>query len=153
MIDVTRLLPKLLRASGANPELAVKLAWARAAGEGLRRHAIPFRLNERTLIVSVADAVWQKQLQSMAGELVFRVNRLLAQDAVDFIDFRVNPAVVKQARNIPEQQKLIKSPAPAPAEIVAAADAISDQDLKKRFVRAAENCIARRDARVDGSIP
>ena len=32
MIDVTRLLPNIVR---ANPELAVKVAWARAAGEGV----------------------------------------------------------------------------------------------------------------------
>jgi hypothetical protein len=36
MIDVARLLPKLMNATGANPEMAeiaVKLAWTRAAGD------------------------------------------------------------------------------------------------------------------------
>jgi hypothetical protein len=64
MIDVAGLLPKLLNATGGNPEMAevvAKLAWTRAAGEGLRRQAIPFRLFQKTLVVSVADKIWQKR--------------------------------------------------------------------------------------------
>ena len=68
MIDLTRLLPRLL---SANPDLAVKLAWARAAGTGLRRQAIPFRLEGRRLIVLGSDAIWQKQIQSISAELIF----------------------------------------------------------------------------------
>jgi hypothetical protein len=59
MIDVARLLPKLLNAAGDNPEMAeiaAKIAWTRAAGDGLRRHAIPFRLFRKTLVVSVAGS-------------------------------------------------------------------------------------------------
>ena len=59
MIDLNRLLPKLLNRNGANPELteiAAKIAWTRAAGAGLRPNAVPFRLYQKTLIVSVADA-------------------------------------------------------------------------------------------------
>src|SRR6185503_380513 len=51
MIDLARLLPKLLKAAGTNPEMAeiaARLAWTRAAGEGLRPHAVPFRLFRRT---------------------------------------------------------------------------------------------------------
>src|SRR5438094_131517 len=67
MIDVTRLLPKIV---AANPELAVKMAWSRAAGEGLRRNTHAFCFAGKTLTVSVADALWQKQLQSMSAELI-----------------------------------------------------------------------------------
>ena len=42
MIDLTALLPKLLRANGANAELAVKIAWSKAAGPGLRRRQFRF---------------------------------------------------------------------------------------------------------------
>ena len=152
MIDLAYLLPRLLRTGGANIQLAVKLAWARVAGEGLRRHAIPFRLDERTLIVSVADAIWQKQLQSMAGELVLGINRFLEQSVIDFIDFRVDPVALNQVRTGPEQRRLKMSSTPAPIEIVSAAESIADQDLRKQFVRAAENCIARRDAQLHDGI-
>jgi len=143
MIDLTRLLPKLLR---ANPELAVKLAWARAAGTGLRRQAVPLRLDRGTFIVSVADAIWQKQLQSMSAELIFRLNNLLGQRIVDELIFRINPTAVSHAQAEAEQSLPEVAPAPAPTELLFAAGSIADQELRARFIRAAENCIARRDS-------
>jgi Dna[CI] antecedent, DciA len=145
MIDLTRLLPKLLR---ANPELAVKLAWARAAGTGLRYQAVPLRLEGGTFIVSVADAIWQKQLQSMSAELIFRLNNLLAQRIVDELVFRINPPAVSHAQAGAEQSLPEVAPAPAPTELLFAAGSIADQELRARFIRAAENCIARRDSRI-----
>ncbi|HEY5075388.1 MAG TPA: DUF721 domain-containing protein [Pyrinomonadaceae bacterium] len=154
MIDVARLLPKLLNATGANPEMAeiaAKLAWSRAAGDGLRRHAIPFRLFRKTLVVSVADVIWQKQLQSMSTELISRINRLLGRDVVEMIEFRIDPATVEQvrARSDSRQRPEDKARGPIPDELISAASEIADQDLRERFIRAAENCIARREARVD----
>jgi|ERR1700686_1664246 len=154
MIDVARLLPKLLNATGANPEMAeitAKLAWSRAAGDGLRRHAIPFRLFRKTLVVSVADRIWQKQMQSMSAELVSRINRLLGREVVEDIEFRIDPAAVEQVRANSDLRQRSEDEAcgPIPAELISAAGEIADQDLRERFIRAAENCIARREARVD----
>lgn len=143
MIDLTRLLPKLLR---ANPELAVKLAWARAAGTGLRRQTVPHRLERGTFIVSVADAIWQKQLQSMSAELIFRLNNLLGQRTVEEIVFRINPSAVSQTQQESERSSPRVEPAPVPTELLFAAGSIADQELRARFIRAAENCIARRDS-------
>jgi hypothetical protein len=153
MIDVARLLPKLLNATGANPEMAeiaAKLAWSRAAGEGLRRHAIPFRLFQKTLVVSVADKIWQKQMQSMSAELVSRINRLLDREVVKDIEFRIDAAAIDQVRanSDPRQRPGAEVHEPIPEELVSAAGAIADQDLRERFIRAAENCIARREAQV-----
>ena len=154
MIDVARLLPKLLNATGANPEMAeiaAKLAWTRAAGDGLRRHAIPFRLFRKTLVVSVADAIWQKQMQSMSAELVSRINKLLGRQVVDDIEFRIDPATVEQVRTKSHSRQDLggKVRGPIPEELVSAASEIADDDLRQRFIRAAENCIARREARVE----
>lgn len=152
MIDLSKLLPKLLRANGGNAELAVKLAWSRVAGAGLRPHAIPFRLDGRTLIVSVADAIWQKQLQHMSVELIFRINNLLGQVLVDSLVFRIDPALVSQVQRSIHSPEMQKQPrAQAPSELLFAARSITDEDLRARFIRAAENCIARRDARFDES--
>ena len=150
MIDVARLLPKLLNATGANPEMAeiaAKLAWTRAAGDGLRRHAIPFRLFRKTLVVSVADAIWQRQMQSMSGELVSRINKLLGREVVEDIEFRVDPATVEQVRTNSQPRQDQRARGPIPEELVSAASEIADEDLRERFIRAAENCIARREAR------
>jgi hypothetical protein len=154
MIDVARLLPKLLNATGANPEMAeiaVKLSWTRAAGDGLRRHAIPFRLFRKTLVVSVADIIWQKQMQSMSTELISRINKLLGREVVEDIEFRIDPATVEQVRanSQPRQDPRDKARGPIPEELIAAASEIADQDLRERFIRAAENCIARREARTN----
>lgn len=143
MIDLTRLLPRLLR---ANPELAVKLAWGRAVGAGLRRQAIPFRLDQRTLTISVADAIWQRQLQPMSAELIYRLNTLLGQSMVNELVFKINPTAVSQAQAHEARPSPKAAPAPVPTELLFAAGSINDQDLRARFIRAAENCIARRDS-------
>jgi hypothetical protein len=150
MIDVALLLPKLVGATGSNPEMAeiaAKIAWGRAAGAGLRRQAVPFRLHNKTLIVSVADAIWQRQLKSMSPELLFRINRLLGSDLVDFIEFRIDPASLAQAQGASTEKTPRGVRQPLPAELLSAAGSITDHDLRERFVRAAENCIARRESR------
>jgi len=152
MIDLSLLLPRLLNATESNPELAetvAKLAWTRAAGEGLRNHAVPFRLYRRTLIVSVADAIWQKQLRQMSPEFIYRINKLLGRCVVDDIEFRIDPAAVDWVRSrIPApRQSRNERRAPIP-ELVSAAHSIADPELRDRFIRAAENCIERRESRM-----
>lgn len=150
MIDAGRLLPKLLDANSANErmtEVAVKLAFTRAAGAGMRRQAVPLRLNRKTLRVSVPDAIWEKQLQSLASELVLRINHLLGRKAVEFIEFRVDPATVKRANAPAEKQTERRPTQPVPPQLIAAARSIADEDLRERFLRAAENCIERRDSK------
>ena len=147
MIDLTALLPKLLRANGANAELAVKLAWSKAAGTGLRRHTIPVRLESKTLMVAVADPIWQKQLQHMSAELIFRINNLLQGNLIDAIEFRVDAGALKANRPTNTGSKEEAKNRPAPTELLFAASSIADDELRARFVRAAQNCIERRDAR------
>ena len=144
MIDITRLFPRILR---ANPELAVKLAWNRAAGKGLRRNTNPVRFANGRLTVSVVDALWQKQLESMRAEMIFRMNNLLGSAAVNEIVFRIAPA------DLPKQQSHLddtpgpKKQNPLPTELLFAAASIADEDLRARFLRAADNLIDRRDSK------
>ena len=144
MLDVTKLLPKIVR---ANPELAVKMAWARAAGEGLRRNTHPSGFAGKTLTVSVMDALWQKQLQSMSAELIFRMNNLLGRGAVDELVFRIAPSDVSQSQSTNRSESPGKpKDRPLPTELKFAAASIADEDLRARFLRAANNLIARRDS-------
>ena len=147
MIDLTALLPKLLRANGANAELAVKLAWSKAAGAGLRRATVPVRLAAKTLIVAVPDPIWQKQLQHMSAELIFRINNLVQGNLIESIEYRVDARALKS--NQPAKEKSVKQPKnqPAPTELLFAASSIADEELRARFVRAAQNCIERRESR------
>lgn len=153
MIDAALLLPKILAEAGENrdlSEVAAKIAWGRAIGPGLRRHAVPFRLHGKTLIVSVADVIWQKQLSAMSRELIFRLNKLLRRQAVESIEFRIDPAAIKQQEKTGESRRTVKSPQPLPAELVSAAGGIADSELRQLFVRAAGNCIARRESQTRG---
>ncbi|HYX29480.1 MAG TPA: DciA family protein, partial [Pyrinomonadaceae bacterium] len=117
--------------------------------EGLRRNAVAVRLRERTLIVSVADVLWQRQLESMAGELLFRVNHLLGGAGVDQIVFQISPRDIPPA-NMDKPDRTEASHANAlPTELLFAAGTIADEELRTRFLHAADNLIARRDSHLD----
>ncbi len=149
MIDAVLLLPKFLARAGDNRELAetaAKIAWKRAAGEGLRQHAVPLRLSEQKLIVAVSDAVWQKQLQSMSTELIFRVNKLLQREVLASIEFRISPSSLRAlARSKSGQAD--NSTQPLPPNVISSAADIDDPELRERFLRAAQSCIARRESK------
>jgi hypothetical protein len=154
MDDLIRTLPKLLRAAGETEEVleaAALVAWKRVAGEGLRAQAVPFRLYRKTLIVAVADATWQKQLEAMSGQLLFRLNSLLGQAVVTYIEFRIDPKTVRAERaalqdeasdRSEQERRAMKS---VSGEISLAAAAIHDEDLRRRFLLAAGSCIDRRE--------
>ena len=95
--------------------------------------------------MSVADAVWQKQLQPMSAELIFRINKLLRQKVVERIEFRIDPrALTVQRRSTPRVS------GPLPTTIVSSAAGIADPELRERFMRAASNCIERRETLTKG---
>lgn len=132
-------------------EVAAHVAWRRVAGEGLRTQAVPFRLYRKTLIVAVADATWQKQLEAMSGQLLFGLNSLLGQAVVTYIEFRIDPKTVRaqraveqaqQVNHLEQERRALKS---VTGEISTAADAIHDDDLRRRFLLAAGSCIDRRE--------
>ena len=126
------------------------IAWKRVAGEGLRGQAVPFRLYRKTLIVAVADTTWQKQLEAISGQLLFRINSLLGQAVVTYIEFRIDPATVKaerakRAAEIDAEAQERRALESAAGEVKAAAEAIADEDLRRRFLLAAGSCIERRE--------
>jgi hypothetical protein len=153
--DLIRTLPKLLRAAGEMEEVAEAaacVAWRRVAGSALRGQAVPFRLYRKTLIVAVADATWQKQLEAMSGQLLFRLNSLLGQAVVTYIEFRIDPKTVRAERAALLSQEIDREDqerralsCSASGELLAAAGTIQDEDLRRRFLLAAGSCIDRRE--------
>lgn len=154
MDDLLRVLPKFLRAAGEAEEVleaAAMVAWKRVAGEGLRGQAVPFRLYRKTLIVAVADTTWQKQLEAVSGQLLFRINSLLGQAVVTYIEFRIDPVTVRAERAkmttekedvAVQERRALKS---ADGQVHDAAEAITDEQLRRRFLLAAGSCIDRRE--------
>ena len=152
MEDLFQTLPKLLRAAGESEEVleaASFAAWRRVAGEALRGCAVPFRLFNRRLIVSVPDTTWRKQLEQVSPQLVFRLNSLLGQPVVTYVEFRVDPQTVRAERarlGRTEYERLTQEEAAldCAAELDDAAHAIHDETLRRRFLLAAGSCMNRR---------
>lgn len=151
MDDLFKALPKILRAAGEAEEVSEAVAfaaWRRAAGEGLRGCAVPFRLYRKMLVVSVADETWRKQLEQMSPQLIFRLNSLVGQALVTYIEFRVDPKTVREERARTKQSEYERLVGEENAlerahELDEAADAIHDEELRRRFLLAAGSCMNR----------
>ena len=138
MNQLIKSLPQVLRAAGNSAEVAeaaAVAAWKHAAGDGLKEHAVPLRLENRTLTIAVADPIWQKQLTSMRGQLLFRVNSILGQPLVSALDFVVDQKLVKPRVDRPEQNEPLDNE--VPIELWTAANAIHDKELRKSFLKTA----------------
>lgn len=151
MDDLIRALPQLLRAAGDAEEVAESaafVAWRRAAGEGVRGVAVPFRLYRKTLIVAVPDAAWRQQLEAISGQLLFRINSILGQPVVTYIEFRVDAQTVRKERERRRQQTDAarteahdETALARAAGLEADAAAIRDDGLRRRFLIAAGSYI------------
>lgn len=139
MDNFIKSLPTILRVAGDSLEVreaSAIAAWKHAAGEGLRAHAVPIKLQGETLIVFVADAVWQKQLGAMLAQLLFRINEILGQPLVKFIELQVDPLMANRAGSS-APQNLGSVDNEVPLELWAAANAIADKELRQVFLSAA----------------
>ena len=146
MNQLIKSLPGVLRAAGGAKEVAEAAAiaaWKHAAGDGLKDHAVPLKLKERTLTVAVADAIWQKQLTSMRGQLLFRVNSILGQPIVGALDFVIDPRVARARVEQPKQQEQ-SFDNEVPLELWSAANAIHDKELRRSFLKTALISLKRR---------
>ena len=138
-------LPQVLRASGNSAEVAEAAAiaaWKHAAGDGLKEHAVALKLENRVLTVAVADPIWQKQLTSMRGQLLYRVNTILGQPLVSAFNFVVDREHVKPHIEQPEKDEPLDNE--VPLELWSAANTIHDQELRKNFLKTALRSLKRK---------
>ena len=146
MDSLLKTLPAILKAAGDSTEVAEAAcfaAWKHAAGDVLRVNAVPLRLNERTLVIAVADASWKKQMQSLSGQLLFRLNSMLGQPLVTFLEFREDPLAITRERKALSATDPNSNPAMIPPDLVSAAAGIQDKDLRRAFLGAAASCLKR----------
>ena len=105
---------------------------------------MPLKLEHRTLRVAVIDAIWQKQLHSMRGQLLFRVNSILGQPIVSAIEFEIDPKLFKARTEQPQTEQPLDNE--VPLELWSAANAIHDKELRKSFLRTAMTALKRKDS-------
>jgi hypothetical protein len=139
-----RTLPGVFEAIDASDEVRsafVFAAWRRVAGYQIVERSHPIELLENRLVVAVADITWKRNLESLAPQLLFKLNAALGRVTVNFIEFRVQPSAIEKAACIDDQYD--DSETKLPSELANAAKAIRDEKLRKTVMLAAANCLAR----------
>ena len=147
MESLIKTLPAILTAAGPSTEVAEAAcfaAWKHAVGEALSVHAVPVKLEDQTLIVAVADNIWQMQLEQIRPQLLFRLNTVLGHSLVKLIELRVDPSALAKTRK-PEGTSNKHLDYAIPFELLAAASEIQDADLRRAFLGAATSCVKRLD--------
>lgn len=156
MLDLFRTLPGVLKdvdGAGAVREAIVFAAWRRIAGDGLREHAVPIRLNDDTLFVAVSNLMWQRQLKDLAGQMVFKLNAALGSPVVSLIQFEIDENAVALAagdrHNYDDAEMRRRAETELTPELKNAAATIQDETLREMFLAAAGICLLTRGDRTD----
>lgn len=141
-------IPAILAASGSAEEVAEAaciVSWKHAVGVALSSQAVPLKLVDNTLVIAVADRIWQKQLEQMHSHLLYRLNSVLGRSLVKSIDFRIDADVFNRAGKPGTQGDAAarQGSTAIPIELLSAAAAIDDAALRKAFLGAALSCVRR----------
>jgi hypothetical protein len=146
MDKLIKTLPAILAAAGGSEEVAEAAcvaAWKHAVGPGLSSHALPVQFQNKTLVIAVADLIWQKQLEQLRGQLLFRLNSILGQAVVKSIELSIQPEKFKQGEKREDENAGRNNTAAVPIELVSAAAGIKDAGLRRAFLGAAMSCVDR----------
>ena len=158
MNELFRALPALLKQFDDSEEMRQAVtfaAWRRIAGESLSPHTVPLRLHLKHLSIAVSSEMWKKHLQNLSGQMIFKINSVLGQAIVTFIEFRVDEKLVERERAkyaIPtlsdEEYKELALEEVTP-KMRRAADAIKDDNLRYQFLIAAGGALAHKKRRIE----
>jgi predicted nucleic acid-binding Zn ribbon protein len=145
LTDLLMLIPQMLRHAGDSDEAreqAVFAAWLVAVGGPVRKVTAPVRLERKTLIVAVPDAIWRTQLTGMRGQALFKLNSLLGAPLVTAIEYIINPDLIVRESQPPKEVKFT-APEKQALPLREHADRISDSGIRETFLRAAGKCLER----------
>ncbi len=134
-------IPAVLSGLGVNDsatEAVVFVAWRQTAGEMLSERTSAVEFFENRLVIAVEDRTWQRHLEELAPQMLAQLNGKLGQGTVKFIEFRIAPAPLadaksKRARNV----KVADLRAPISPKLINAANEIADKSLRESFLNAA----------------
>lgn len=151
MNAIFRTLPGVLDAINASPEARtafVFAAWRRVAGSQLNDRTLPIELEGRQLLIAVSDKAWQRNLASLAPQLLFNLNALLGASLVDRVEFHISPERLDELGSgthgerpgEPGSEEMIT------ADLGTALSTIADERLRRTVAKAAANCLSRQPA-------
>jgi hypothetical protein len=96
--------------------------WPTAVGKAISAHTLRVKLVRDKLVVEVEDAIWQKQLFHLRGQILDRLHRVTGCGTIQELEFRI--AV---PRRLPQRAESRETAAPDEA------DSIQDAVLKKVY--------------------
>jgi hypothetical protein len=130
---------------GSVPPDLVFGAWRRIAGPSLASHTLPTRFANGVLQIAVRSESWRKQLASLSGQMIGRINADIGSKAVRTLKFEIDEKFENATRDdqhlSPDALRELISQ--LPDHVRTAADAISDEHLREQFLNAAATSLAR----------
>lgn len=153
MDGIFAVLPALLRKHSDSEEVrrAVAFAaWRQMAGAGLAEHTTPLALEGERLTVAVSDRSWQRNLESLSAEMIFRLNSKAGTRLVKFIEFKVDRGALNLGRNSRRDDRFeIEAMDEITQPLRRAANKIGDVAMRRAFLFAAGSCLARENRLAD----
>lgn len=147
MHGILETLPGLLRAAADDPQAArafVFAAWRHTAGKQAAEHAIASEFADERLTVAVENENWRRELAELAPQMLFKLNAALGKHfAVRYIEFFVEPGRFEK-KDMVKASKVDPDVPDLPPQVLKAAEKIEDPELKKAFLGAAQNTLARK---------
>jgi hypothetical protein len=125
-------LSKLRSSEGISSESLARAAWPVAVGKRLANRAFAVGLVRDRLIVEVDDAIWQRQLFHLEGQILKRLREVIGDNLIRQLEFRISIA-----RRPPQSATQA-----APALPVDEADQIEDLVLRKVYKQARKKATA-----------
>jgi len=109
-------------------EQLAQAAWAQAVGKKIAGHTGNVSLVRERLIVEVEDAIWQRQLFTLRGQILARIEQVMGRNIVQQLEFRI--AIPRRA---PQREERTSADD---------ADAIKDPVLRNLYKAARKRAIA-----------
>ncbi|MGB2750811.1 MAG: DUF721 domain-containing protein [Pyrinomonadaceae bacterium] len=131
-----------LALNGDVEEAVVFAAWKRCAGELLNERTTAIEFFENRLIVAVTDRTWQRHLEDLSPQMLYKINSSLGDGTVKFIEFRIDERAVGASRGA-ETASTETAPAKVSESLNKAAEAIGDVALRQQFLSAAAEYLER----------
>ena len=122
-------------------EAFIFAAWRNVAGEQVYTRTTPLSVERKRLIIAVSDKTWKRNLETLASQLLFKLNAALGESLVDFIEFQVSPLDITASTGTSAE---VDNAPPAPMEIEVSARSIRNEELREAVLKAAANCLSRR---------
>ena len=124
MERAARLIAKL-KTTNLDPDDLARAAWPKAVGARLEKRTRPLQMVRTTLVIEVEDAVWQRQLNAIRGQILKNLAGLLGQGMITELEFRIGVP-----RRMPQREEMAAQPA---LSSVDEADRIGDPVFRRLY--------------------